>query len=163
LAVRAQFGDEPRGGCRGPRYFGRVTTVHIAHAVGSTAATAAKYRVDVRVGTHQMIADEPAATGGGDLGPSPFGLVLAGLVACTAMTLRMYAARKGWELATIEVEVRYNVDLDGRRVIERKITIPVGVSEEQRARLADIAERTPVTLAIREGTSITTTFRTHAD
>ena len=140
-----------------------MTTVHIARAVGSTESTAAKYRVDVRVGAHQIIADEPVAAGGGDLGPSPFGLLLSGLVACTATTLRMYAARKGWELATIEVDVRYDVDLDGRRVIERTITVPVGLSEEQRARLADIAERTPVTLAIRDGTPITTTFQTHND
>lgn len=83
-----------------------MTTVHIARAVGSTESTAAKYRVDVRVGAHQLIADEPVAAGGGDLGPSPFGLLLSGLVACTATTLRMYATRKGWELAAIEVDVR---------------------------------------------------------
>ena len=140
-----------------------MTIVHIARAVGSTGSTAAKYRVDVRVGAHQLIADEPAAAGGGDLGPSPFGFLLSGLVACTAMTLRMYAARKGWELETIEVEVRYDADLDGRRVIERTITVPIGLSEEQRAHLAEIAERTPVTLAIREGTPITTTFQSHGD
>jgi putative redox protein len=140
-----------------------VTTVHIAHALGSTGSTAAKYRVDVRVGAHQLTADEPIAAGGGDLGPSPFGLVLSGLVACTATTLRMYAARKGWELATIEVDVRYEVDLDGRRVIARTITVPAGLSEEKRAHLAEIAERTPVTLAIRAGTPITTTFQTNGD
>jgi putative redox protein len=138
-----------------------VTTVHIAHAVGSTGSTSPAYKVDVKVGAHQLIADESIAAGGGDLGPSPFGLLLSGLVACTAMTLRMYAARKGWELATIEVEVRYDVDLDGRRVIERTITVPVGLSEEQRARLAEIAQRTPVTLAISDGTPIPTTFQTH--
>ena len=140
-----------------------MTTVHIARAVGSTGTTAAKYRVEVRVGAHQLIADEPVAAGGGDVGPSPFGLVLSGLVACTATTLRIYAARKGWELATIEVEVRYDVDRDGQRAIERTITVPVGLNEEQRAHLADIAERTPVTLAIRDGTSITTTFQTNDD
>jgi putative redox protein len=140
-----------------------MTTIHVARAVASTGSTAAKYRVDVRVGTHQLIADEPVAGGGGDLGPSPFGFLLSGLVACTATTLRMYAARKGWELATIEVDCRYDVDRDGGRVIDRTITVPVGLSEEQRAALADIAERTPVTLAIRVGTPITTTFQTHND
>jgi putative redox protein len=137
-----------------------VTTVHIAHAVGSTESTAAKYRVDVRVGAHQLIADEPIVAGGGDLGPSPFELVVSGLAACTATTLRKYAERKGWAITTIEVDVRYDVDVDGRRVIERTITVPVGLSKEQRARLAEIAERTPVTLAIRNGTPITTTFQT---
>jgi putative redox protein len=140
-----------------------VTTVHIARAVGSTGSTAAKYRVDVRAGGHQIVADEPVAAGGGDLGPSPFGLLLSGLVACTATTLRIFAAHKGWELATIEVEARYDVDRDGRRLIERTITVPLGTSEQRRTRLAEIAERTPVTLAIREGTPITTTFQTHHD
>jgi putative redox protein len=55
------------------------------------------------------------------------------------------------------------VDVGGRRLIERTITVPLGLSEEQRSRLAEIAERTPVTLAIRDGTPITTTFQTHGD
>jgi putative redox protein len=137
-----------------------VTTVrHVAHAVGSTGSTAPAFRVDLRVGAHQLVADEPAAAGGGDVGPTPFGLVLSGLAACTAMTLRMYAARKGWELTTIVVDVRYDVADDERGAIERTITVPFDVPAEQRDRLADIAERTPVTLAIRGGTPITTTFR----
>ena len=137
-----------------------MTTVHhIARAVGSTGSTTPAYRVDVRVGAHQLTADEPAASGGGDYGPSPFGLVLSGLAACTATTLRMYATRKGWELTTVKVDVRYHVDDDGRRGIERTVTVPVGLTPEQRQRLADIAERTPVTLAIANGTPITTTFQ----
>jgi putative redox protein len=137
-----------------------MTTVHhVARAVGSTGSTTPAYRVDLRVGPHQLTADEPAAAGGGDYGPSPFGLVLSGLAACTATTLRMYATRKGWELTTVKVDVRYNVDDGGQRGIERTITVPVELTPEQRRRLADIAERTPVTLAIANGTPITTTFR----
>ena len=135
------------------------TLRHVAHAVASTGSAAPAYRVDVRVGTHQLVADEPAATGGGDLGPTPFGLLLSGLAACTATTLRMYAARKGWELTTIEVDVRYVADDDGRSTIERTITVPVDLAPERRQRLVDVAERTPVTVAIRGGTPITTTFR----
>jgi putative redox protein len=74
------------------------------------------------------------------------------------MTLRMYAERKGWELTTIAVDVRFDVGDDGHRVIERTITVPVDLTPEHRQRLADIAERTPVTLAIRAGTPIATTF-----
>ena len=135
------------------------TVRHVARAVGSTGSTTPAYRVDVRVGAHQLTADEPAAAGGGDIGPSPFGLLLSGLAACTATTLRMYAERKGWELALVDVDVRYDVDVDGRAVIERNITVPVDLAPEQRQRLADVAERTPVTLAIRAGTPIATTFR----
>jgi putative redox protein len=132
---------------------------HVAHAVGSTGSTAPAYRVDLRVGAHQLVADEPAAAGGGDVGPSPFGLLLSGLAACTATTLRMYAVRKGWELATIEVDVRYDLGDDGRGAIARTITLPFELPAEQRDRLADVAERTPVTLAVRAGTPITTTLR----
>jgi putative redox protein len=135
------------------------TVRHVARAVGSTGSTTAAYRVDLRVGPHRLIADEPTATGGGDVGPSPFGLLLSGLAACTATTLRMYAERKGWELTAIDVDVRYDVDDDRRGTIERTITVPADLPAEQRDGLASIAERTPVTLAIRAGTPITTTFR----
>ena len=136
-----------------------MTTVrHVAHAVGSTGATTPAYRVDLHVGTHQLVADEVAAAGGADAGPSPFGLLLSGLAACTAMTLRMYALRKRWDLTTIEVDVRYDITDDEPASIARTITVPHDLPAEQRQHLADIAERTPVTLAIRGGTPITTTF-----
>ena len=136
-----------------------MTTVrHVARAVGTTGPSTPEYRVDIRAGRHDVTADEPAAEGGGDTGPSPFGLVLSGLVACPATTLRMYAKRKGWELTSIEVDVRYNVDDDGNRAIARTVTIPAYFTPEQRERLAAVAERTPVTLALRSGTPIETTF-----
>jgi putative redox protein len=138
-----------------------MTTVrHIGRAVGSTGSTEPAYRVDLRAGRHELVADEPAAAGGGDLGPTPFGFLLSGLAACTAMTLRMYAERKGWELTSIEVDVRYDITDDEPGAIDRTITVPADLPGEQRDRLADIAERTPVTLAVRGGTPITTTFRT---
>ncbi|MEN3271891.1 MAG: putative redox protein [Actinomycetota bacterium] len=137
-----------------------MTTRHVAHAVGSTGAAAPAYRVDVRVGGHQVVADEPTGSGGGDLGPTPFGLLLSGLAACTAMTLRMYAKRKGWELTSIDVDVRLDIDDDGEWSIARTITVPADLLPEQHARLVDIAERTPVTLAVRSGTPINTTFTT---
>jgi putative redox protein len=137
-----------------------MTTVrHISRAVGSTGSAAPRYRVEVRVGQHHLVADEPTVNGGADFGPSPFDLVMSGLTACTATTLRMYATRKGWDVESIEVEVRYDVADDGRRAIARTITLPDDVLVEQRQRLAEVAEQTPVTVAIREGTPITTTFR----
>ena len=107
-----------------------------------------------------FVADEPTAGGGADAGPSPFGLLLSGLTACTAMTLRMYAERKGWAITTIEVDARYNLTEDGQASIERTITLAAELPPEQRDRLADVAERTPVTLAVRAGTPITTRLRT---
>jgi putative redox protein len=137
-----------------------VTIVHhLAHAVGSTGSAVPAYRVDVRVGAHRFVADEPTSVGGGDVGPSPFGLLLGALAACTATTLRMYTTRKGWELTTIDVDVRDRVGDDGSRTIERRITVPADLPAEHLESLVRIAERTPVTLAIQGGTPITTTFR----
>jgi putative redox protein len=134
------------------------TVRHLAHATGSTGSTAPEFRVDIRAGAHTLVADEPTSAGGGDLGPSPYGLLVSALAACTAMTLRMYAIRKGWELSGIGVDVRANVEDDGRRSIERIITVPLDLPAEQLQRLGEIAEKTPVTLAIRDGVPITTTF-----
>lgn len=136
-----------------------MTTRHIAQASGSTGSAVPAYRVDLHTGAHQLVADEPAIAGGGDVGPSPFGLLVSALAACTATTLRMYAARKDWDLATIDVDVRYDIDGDGKSTIERTITVPAALPVEQLDRLAEIAERTPVTLAMRAGTPITTTLR----
>jgi putative redox protein len=71
----------------------------------------------------------------------------------------MYAERHGWELTTINVDARYDVVDDGRASIERTITVPADLGGERLDGLVRIAERTPVTLAIRAGTPITTTFR----
>jgi putative redox protein len=135
------------------------TTRHVASAGAVTSATAPHWRAELRAGAHRLVADEPAANGGGDAGPSPFGLLLSGLAACTAITLRMYAERKGWPLAAIQVDVRYDIADDGQALITRTITVPAGLPSDQRERLAGIAERTPVTLAVRAGTPITTTLR----
>lgn len=97
----------------------------------------------------------PETEGGGNVGPSPFGLLLSGLAACTATTLRIYAARKGWDLANMTVDVRYEVDESGQASIKRTVTVPLSLTATDRDRLADIAKRTPVTLAIR--TPIATT------
>lgn len=133
---------------------------HLASAVASTSTAEPAYRADVRVGAHDLVADEPATAGGGDLGPTPLGLLLSALASCTAMTLRMYAGRKDWVPLTIDVAVRYDVDEQGAETIGRTITVSDRLTADQRERLADIAERTPVTMAIRGGTPITTTVRT---
>ena len=135
---------------------------HLARAVGTSTGHAPKWRVELRAGAHHFVADEPATKGGGDTGPSPMALVLSGLAACTVTTLRMYADRKEWKLATIEVDVRYNVGDDEQSSINRTITIHPELDAEQIDRLTEIADRTPVTQAVRAGIPITTTVRTAA-
>jgi putative redox protein len=135
-----------------------TATHHVARAVAMTGSAVPAYRAEIRIGRHHLTADEPVVGGGGDEGPSPLGLLLGALAACTATTLRMYAERKGWELTTVEVDIRYLAGDDGPNVIERTITVPSSITVEQRQRFGDIAKRTPVTLVIEGGTRITTTF-----
>lgn len=117
----------------------------------------ARYPVALRAGDHDLAADEGAALGGGDSAPAPFELLSASLVACTAITLRMYADHKGWPVEAIEVDVHYVKTGDEPARIERTLSVQGALDPDQRARLADIAERTPVTLAIKGGVPITTT------
>jgi putative redox protein len=130
----------------------------VSRAVGSTSATTAAYRVDLRVGAHELAADESMAVGGGDVGPTPFGLLASALAACTGITLRMYATRKGWQVTPMEVDVRLDLDDANSLSIERIVTVPAALTDEQLEHLAGIAERTPVTLAVRHATPIVTSF-----
>jgi putative redox protein len=124
-------------------------------ARASARIAAARYRTDIRAGTHALVADEGAALGGMETGPAPYELLLAALGACTAMTLKMYAERKGWPLAAVEVDLAYHKADDAAR-IDRQLSIEGPLDADQRARLADIAERTPVTLTLKSGVTIVT-------
>ena len=112
-----------------------------------------RYRTEISVGGRDLVADEPVALGGQDAGFAPYDLLLAGLGACTAITLRMYADRKGWPMESLEVALRLH-GVEEKR-IDRTLTI-AGLDDEQRARMADIAERTPVTLTLKNGLPIDT-------
>ena len=113
------------------------------------------YPVEVVAGGHKVVADEPPARRGGGKGPTPYDLLLASLAACTAITLRMYADRKEWDLQSLTVELRHVHD-DGGERIDRTLNLQGQLSDEQRARIAEIAERTPVTRALKQGVSIIT-------
>jgi putative redox protein len=130
----------------------------IAHVVATSSTGFAQ---QIRAGRHTLLADEPATSGGTDSGPSPYQLLLAGLAACTSITLRMYAARKGWELG--EVEVDLSLSKEGEHdVIRREVRCSAPLAEEKRARLLEIAEKTPVTKTLKQGARIETQLRAGA-
>ncbi len=112
----------------------------IAHRSKTTSFTHS-----VNIGKHQLVVDEPADRGGDDEGPSPQELLAASLATCTAITMEMYAKRKGWDLGKVEVAVDYTPAERGcptRFTLE--LRLPAGCTEDQREKLQVIAAKCPV-------------------
>jgi putative redox protein len=102
-----------------------------------------KLAQDLEIAGHHLRADEELEKGGDNTGPAPHELLLAALGSCTAMTLKVYAGRKGWPLQ--DAHVTLNADnADGRFVITRRIALTGDLDAEQRQRLIEIAEKCPV-------------------
>lgn len=121
-----------------------------------------RYQQEILVGTHRLIADEPLDAGGDDAGPAPFDLLLASLGTCTAMTLRMYAERK--ELVVRKIKVALTLHRERRENeshdwIAREIEIDGDLSDAQRQRLQEIANRCPLHRALQHPWRIDTTLQ----
>jgi uncharacterized OsmC-like protein len=112
-------------------------------------------RQEITVGRHRLVADEPVEAGGTDAGPDPYALLLAALGACTAMTVRIYARRKGWTVDEITVELEHakvyaqdcaNCESPDSLVdrIRRRIRLRGQLDSAQLSRLAEIARKCPV-------------------
>jgi putative redox protein len=125
-------------------------------------ATAAATRIgetdfttEIRIRQHQVGADEPADNGGVDTGPTPKELLLGSLGACTGITLRMYAKRKGWPLTGVSVEL--SLEAEGPKpAIERRVALQGPLSPEQRERLLQIANACPVHKMLAGGVDVRT-------
>jgi putative redox protein len=98
---------------------------------------------DLRVGGHRLRADEEREKGGEDTGAAPHELLLAALGSCTAMTLKVYAERKGWPLRNVTVALNGSTT-PGGFVITRQLTLDGDLDQEQRQRLTEIADKCPV-------------------
>ena len=104
-----------------------------------------KFEHSVRVREHRLTADEPEDAGGKDLGPSPEELLAAALASCTAITMQMYAERKGWDMTGCEVDCDYQPAERGRPTnFELVLRLPEALTDEQVERLLVIAAKCPI-------------------
>ncbi len=98
---------------------------------------------DVFIRKFHLTADEPAELGGNDAGPAPLEWILAGLGSCKSITVKMYAARKGWVLENVSVDLSYE-KVGDRHQIQSNLTIEGDLNDEQRQRLLEISNRCPM-------------------
>ena len=125
-------------------------------------------RQEILAGRHAVVSDEPVSAGGADAGPDPYALLLAALGACTSMTLRMYADRKGWPLRAVTVELSHArvhaedcVGCDDPSakadLITRTVRLAGDLDADQVARLGEIARRCPVHKTLTAGVRVADT------
>ncbi len=139
------------------RFLDIEKTVKPAVAKGEVNVTERdhKFLLDVASDSHFWQADEPATVGGSDAGPDPYEHLLAALGTCSAMTVRMYATRKKWPLDDVKITLRHSreyhkdcEDCDDKPVqldvLDRDVVLEGDLSEDQRARLLEIADKCPV-------------------
>ncbi len=120
--------------------------------------------VEIEGGAHTLVVDEPTVVPGGtDAGPSPTRLLAAGLASCIAITIEMYAQRKGWEFGAVEVEVDVEYEDFTPTSFAATIQLPPGLSEEQRERLLTIAGKCPVHKVFASETAVSDRLKDQAD
>jgi putative redox protein len=124
--------------------------------VRATARRRQGYTHDVEIqGGHRLVIDEPEESGGANQGPSPTRTLAATLAACTAITMEMYADRKGWDVGELEVEVEMEYAQSSvPRSFVVNLRLPKGLSQDQVERLKEIAGKCPVHRALSHETEL---------
>lgn len=141
-----------------PPLMADLPQVEVAAGVAATETLAGKFQLAIRSGEHSLFADEPPSVGGLGSGLSPYELLSAGLAACTVMTMRLYADRKGFPLerASTTVEHKKVAGMTPPDSFTRTIVLDGPLSDEQRARILEIADRCPVDLTLVRGADVQT-------
>jgi len=127
----------------------------VAHAQARIGTV--DYETAITAGHHRLTVDEGPELGGKDAGPAPYDLLSSALGACTVITLRMYAERKQWPVTAVQADIHFVRGEDKSERIDRVLRIE-GADAEQKKRMAEIAERTPVTLTLKRSLEIRTTL-----
>jgi putative redox protein len=129
--------------------------------IRATARRRSGYTHEVEIeGGHRLVLDEPQADGGANLGPSPTRTLAAALAACTAITMEMYAERKGWDLGEIEVDVEMEYgSASVPESFEVILRLPKDLDAEQVERLKVIAGKCPVHRTLRHEVDVSVTDR----
>ncbi|MEP6491309.1 MAG: OsmC family protein [bacterium] len=131
----------------------------------TTTVGAVGFRADTSIRQHRLVVDEPTSARGTDAGPTPYEYLLTALASCTAMTLRVYADRKKWPLEQVVVRMRsaqsHLADCIqcaeapvGISWVDRRIELTGPLTDEQRTRLMEIADRCPVKQTLERGIRI---------
>ena len=123
-------------------------------SVVAEATGVGTFQTRVRTGDHEFLMDEPADYGGLSSGPNPFDMLGAAIAACTLMTLKLYAQRKGWELEGLRVHVTHRKGVAGERDGFDRVLELGEVTDEQREGLLRIAQRCPVHLLLERGADV---------
>ncbi|MBL6449916.1 alpha/beta fold hydrolase [Fulvivirga sp. 29W222] len=129
------------------------------------------FTTQIQAGDHPLLADEPTSVGGSNLGPTPYDLLMAGLGACTSMTLRMYADRKKWPLEEVRIHLQHSkvhqLDCEGcddgsakLDQVTREIELFGDLTKEQQERLMEIADKCPVHKTLHAGVQVKTSLIT---
>ncbi len=141
------------------------TSLRSKHQVVASLDAEDGFTTQMKVGNHYLLADEPESYGGNDFGPSPYELVSAGLSACTAMTIQMYARHKGWPVENVEVHTSYdkkhaedceNCETDSAKIdtFEREIRLTGNLDAKQKERIMKIADKCPVHRTLHSETQV---------